>query len=223
MEKKERRIFKSTYGESFADNKFKVYLIFTIIHLVFTVIWITSILNAVENRQGVVFADPVFATLQPVDLTWPVFIAMHLITTIAIIVILPDAHYLCACVIGYSLVLNIRTITMFLTPFDPPMTIIPLDNPILIPLGVNSMHVRDLFFSGHTATMVFTFFATKIKWLKIATFIGTVLVAVGVLLQHVHYSIDVVVAPFVAYTCYRTTLIVHDKIFKDNRFLLKEK
>jgi len=37
------------------------------------------------------------------------------------------------------------------------------------------------------------------------------LVAVFVVWQHVHYVIDVAVAPFVAYACYRVVVLMQDR------------
>jgi len=65
------------------------------------------------------------------------------------------------------------------------------------------LNLKDLFFSGHTAAILLFFFAVtrkKQKWLML---ILSVIVAMGLLLQHVHYTIDVVVAPLFAWFCYR--------------------
>lgn len=57
---------------------------------------------------------------------------------------------------------------------------------------------KDLFFSGHTATLCL--FAIMFEDRPFKLFFGTMAVVVGVavLMQHVHYSIDVVVAPLAA-------------------------
>ncbi|MBU3745657.1 MAG: hypothetical protein FGM61_14135, partial [Sediminibacterium sp.] len=50
---------------------------------------------------------------------------------------------------------------------------------------------RDLFFSGHTATMIMIGLLLPRKWEKILAFTAAVLVGFFVLMQHIHYSIDV--------------------------------
>nr|WP_262898321.1 sphingomyelin synthase family protein [Hymenobacter siberiensis] len=62
--------------------------------------------------------------------------------------------------------------------------------------------VRDLFFSGHTATMVLlTLVGRGRSWRWV---LGLMSVAVGVLVlvQRVHYSYDVLAAPFFAGAAY---------------------
>jgi hypothetical protein len=54
---------------------------------------------------------------------------------------------------------------------------------------------KDLFFSGHTATMVFVcFFLPTTRERVIAITLSLLLVSL-LLIQHVHYSLDVAAAP----------------------------
>lgn len=73
---------------------------------------------------------------------------------------------------------------------------------------------KDLFFSGHTANIVLVGLLVDNLWLKrimmiIAGFVGTFLI-----IQHVHYSIDVLAAPFFAVLAYKTS------VFIVNRYML---
>ena len=69
---------------------------------------------------------------------------------------------------------------------------------------------NDLFFSGHTAYPFLAFLLFKeTKILKWIFLVGSILMAVTVLLMHVHYSIDVFAAFFIAHGTY----VVSDKIF----------
>nr|WP_262896007.1 sphingomyelin synthase family protein [Hymenobacter rubidus] len=62
--------------------------------------------------------------------------------------------------------------------------------------------VRDLFFSGHTATMMLLMLAGRGRTWRGA--LGLMMVAVGVLVlvQRVHYSYDVLAAPFFGWLAY---------------------
>jgi hypothetical protein len=54
---------------------------------------------------------------------------------------------------------------------------------------------KDLFFSGHTATMVFVcFFLPSGSERKVAIGLSLILVTL-LLVQHVHYSMDILAAP----------------------------
>ena len=48
-------------------------------------------------------------------------------------------------------------------------------------------------------------------WLKMAFFAATITAGICVVLQHVHYSIDVFVAPFFAYTGWRLGTVAHER------------
>jgi hypothetical protein len=61
--------------------------------------------------------------------------------------------------------------------------------------GENMPITKDLFFSGHTATMVFVcFFLPTTRERVIAITLSLLLVSL-LLIQHVHYSLDVAAAP----------------------------
>ncbi|MEB0249607.1 phosphatase PAP2-related protein, partial [Mucilaginibacter sp. 5B2] len=63
----------------------------------------------------------------------------------------------------------------------------------------NTVITRDLFFSGHTSTMVLIFLCLEKRNDKILGFICIVAVMVLLLVQHIHYTIDVVAAPILVY------------------------
>jgi membrane-associated phospholipid phosphatase len=71
-----------------------------------------------------------------------------------------------------------------------------------------------LFFSGHTANLALLAFMVDIKWLKYILGICTFIVAVLLLVQHVHYTIDVLVAPFAAYISYKLAKSTEQIIYK---------
>ena len=91
---------------------------------------------------------------------------------------------------------------MWSLPLDPPPTAIPLSDPLVEVLGTGKLLTRDLFFSGHTSFMFLMYLVCNTK-LRPFFLLSTLLVGVCVLLQHVHYTVDVLVAPFVAYGSFR--------------------
>ncbi len=71
---------------------------------------------------------------------------------------------------------------------------------------------NDLFFSGHTAYPYLGFLVfkeSKIRWVLLA---GSILMAITVLLMHVHYSIDVFAAYFITYGTYRLSDMIFNKL-----------
>lgn len=107
----------------------------------------------------------------------------------------------------------IRSLTLYFVPLQPPIDIIPLRDTFLEgSFYDNKVMVRDLFFSGHTANLALLFFLIEIKWFKMILGICTCIVAFLLLKQHVHYTIDVIAAPFFAYAAYRTAVFLTSRI-----------
>lgn len=98
---------------------------------------------------------------------------------------------------------------MYLTPFNAPENILVLNDPFVQLFGKGEILTKDLFFSGHTGTSFLLVLLVDNKKLKVVFLIATILVGSAVLLQHVHYTIDVFVAPFVAYSSYRIIKKLH--------------
>jgi len=101
---------------------------------------------------------------------------------------------------------------MYLTPFEAPEKIILLDDPFVQFFAKGDILTKDLFFSGHTGTLFLLFLLAENKTLKTIFLILTLMVGTAVLLQHVHYSIDVFVAPFVAYGSYKIIKKLHARL-----------
>jgi membrane-associated phospholipid phosphatase len=78
-----------------------------------------------------------------------------------------------------------------------------LKDPLVEFFTVSKPFTKDLFFSGHTATMFLMFLFVKGRFYKSVFLAGTVVLGLSVILQHVHYSIDVVTAPVFSYLAYR--------------------
>ena len=95
--------------------------------------------------------------------------------------------------LSYTLLLIFRMITMSLVPLKEPELIIYLQDPFLNNIIYPGEIDTDLFFSGHTALIMILFFLSK-KWV----FVVLAIVIGGLLIvQRVHYSIDVLAAfPF---------------------------
>jgi membrane-associated phospholipid phosphatase len=87
-----------------------------------------------------------------------------------------------------------------------------LNDPFVQFFGSGDVLTKDLFFSGHTATLFLLFLISEKKYLKIIFLLCTILVGIAVLLQHVHYTIDVLAAPFFAYASYKLAAVINEKI-----------
>ena len=94
--------------------------------------------------------------------------------------------------------------TLWLLPLEPPAALVVLHDPVMDHIFAVTTQpiVRDLFFSGHTATAALLGLAVRgLRW-RVVLALLTVAIGVLVLVQRVHYSYDVLAAPFFAYAAY---------------------
>ena len=182
---------------------FRVRLLLASVLLGAALLSLVTFLQWVERRSGVVVPDPVLAIVGPIDLTWPIFGLIYLSLITALIAFTGDPEGLTLAMLAYALTAGFRMAAMFLLPLDPPATAIPLQDPFVQLFGTGDVLMRDLFFSGHTSTLLLLTLATRNRRLRFLFACGTIGVALGVILHHAHYAVDVLVAPFVAYTAYR--------------------
>lgn len=180
----------------------KVELALTIILLLLILFFLTNFLNFVEERPGVVFTDPVLSLFNPVDLTWLTFALIYITLLTAVVSFSLKPERLLFAFQLYTLMVCVRIAAMYLLPLEPPATIIILNDPFVEFFGTGQTLTKDLFFSGHTATLFILFLVEEKKILRSVFLICTVVVAINVLIQHVHYTIDVFAAVFFTYTCY---------------------
>lgn len=189
-------------------------LIVTFLALAVILVTLSNFLNFVEARPGSVLVDPVLSIFHPIDLTWLTFGLIYISLIIAIISFALKPITLLFTIQLYSLMVLVRIAAMYLLPLEPPPTIIILNDPIVEFFGTGQTLTKDLFFSGHTATLFILFLVAQNKILKTFFLFCTILVAISVLLQHVHYTIDVFAAVFFTYACYITLKKI--KIKQDN-------
>jgi len=153
-----------------------------------------------ENRKANSFSDPVLRLFSPVDVSLFIFISTYFFGLIGLVLSFKKTALFLQLLQSFCIMMLLRMLCMYLFPLEPPVTIIPL-NDILLESSfyAGRPNLKDLFFSGHTATIFLFVFLFQNKFLKFFFLIGGVLVGAGILLQHVHYSIDVIVAPFASY------------------------
>jgi membrane-associated phospholipid phosphatase len=185
------------------DKRKRVELFLTVIILAAVLISFSQLLLYIEARRGIVLSDPILKLFSPIDLTWLTFALIYLSLIMAIIELVKTPHRLLLALQCYGLMIVIRALAMYLTPFEAPSTLLPLDDPFVQLFGEGNILEKDLFFSGHTATLFLLSLLMKKRNLKLFFLILTMLVGTSVILQHVHYSIDVFAAPFFAYSSYR--------------------
>ena len=163
----------------------------------------------VERRPGARLADPILALISPRDATWLVFGLIYVAILLTLADVWKRPRVLVVGVQAYALMIVLRMAAMYVTALDPPTDMIALSDPLIENLATGKLLTRDLFFSGHTSTVFLMFLIARDVRFKPVLLVCAVGVAAGVLLQHVHYTVDVIVAPLFAYASFRTVEWAH--------------
>ena len=191
-----------TWKEYFRKYKFHLFIILII--FIATLFVIYNVLHFIENRTGTVLNDPFLNLIPSLNVSVPLFLLTYFGTLFGIGYVLrkPDLTIITA--LTYILILWLRIACMYFTPLEPPDNIIPLRDFILESTFYSgNVNLKDLFFSGHTASMFLFFMVIPNKFIKGIYLFITFLVASLVLIQHAHYTIDVLVAPIMVWFAYQ--------------------
>ncbi|MCK5573310.1 MAG: hypothetical protein KAJ12_11150 [Bacteroidetes bacterium] len=196
-----------TWSTLLKQSGFRWDLIVTVVALVAVLSGLANFLQMIELRPGVVFDDPLLRLFSPRDLTWLTFAVIYIGLLAGVVLLSREPGLLLIALQSYIVMVVIRMIAMSLVPLDPPPTMIPLADPTVEYFGTGTLLTKDLFFSGHTSTLFLLFLVTHVRWQKVVFITCVAVVAACVLIQHVHYSIDVYAAPFFAYGAYRSVIL----------------
>ncbi len=203
---------KKTWREHLSDKNFRVRVGLTFFFLAVALFSLAKFLPYNETRPGFSMDDPFLDLFSPIKVTWLTFGLIYLGLIIAVTSLSFYPEKLLLAFQSYTVIALFRLATIYFLPLNAPAAIIPLRDPVVEFFGGGSTLLRDLFFSGHTSMMFLFFLISPNKTLKRIYLIATFLVAACVLVQHVHYTIDVITAPVFAYTGYRISLLVDSYI-----------
>ena len=161
-----------------------------------------SFFQYIENRKGAVLNDPVLHWIPTHDVYLFLFILVWSCAFLMLIAAVRSPSVFLTFLIAYTLLSLARMASIFLFPLEPPVGIVSLVDPLTNHFyGVNFI-TRDLFFSGHVSTGFLMYLCQEKKISKYFTLISCCLISILVLVQHIHYSVDVLFAFPIAYLCY---------------------
>jgi hypothetical protein len=179
--------------------------------LVVVLLSLARFLDYNEELSGFAFNDPLLILFSPIDVTWFTFGLIYISLLVALVSLSFYPEDFLIALQSYSLIFFFRFCTIFFLPLDAPSTTISLTDPFVEFFGGGETLHRDLFFSGHVATMFIFYLTSRNMILKKIFLVNTFLIAAAVLIQHVHYTVDIIAAPFFTYTSYRMALFVNNK------------
>ncbi len=171
--------------------------------------------DAIEARNGRSLTDPLLELIPPHNFSIAVFFLIWSSCILLVFRIWRDPLMLLVTLWAYNGVTLLRMACISLISLNPPSGLIPLADPITNLFYGAHYITHDLFFSGHTTTVFLIFLCLKKKTDRIYTLSASVLLGILLLVQHVHYTIDVLAAPVFTYAVYRLTL----KFIKPENYL----
>jgi hypothetical protein len=164
----------------------------------------------IELREGIVIetgAGPLLGA--PRDFSVPIFIFTYGSIVSAISTTVARPVLFLRLLTAYVLMQLIRCLVLLAVPLDPPSDILPLNDPLLESSFYNGrVNVKDLFFSGHVATIAVVALCARGKWTRILFWSVATLTAFMLAQQRVHYIIDVLSAPLFAWLAVKLAAVI---------------
>jgi hypothetical protein len=191
------------WKQAWSNTSFRLQFIVTVLIIIsfgFIFPWFFDFLEA---RDGPQLQDKILNFFPASDISWTIFFFLYTGMVIALFSLIKYPVQLLIAFETYALVTIMRMLSITLFPLNPPEGYIPLHEPFA-QLFVTDHRIisKDLFFSGHMATICSLLFALVNKRIKTIVLICVAGVALGVLIQRVHYTIDVLFAPAATFACY---------------------
>lgn len=158
----------------------------------------------IETRQGLVLNDYVLDRIRPHDVSIPIFIIIWSVAGLTIRRTFSDADLFIRLLWAYSFIFISRVFTISLVPLNPPRGLLELIDPLSnLFYGSGAPFItKDLFYSGHTSILVLMALCLKKPIERRLALLGAGTVGGLLLVQHVHYTVDVLAAPFFSYAAY---------------------
>jgi hypothetical protein len=196
-DKSVKEIWRNTWSLAYKRNQI---IWGTAINLVI-VFTLPIFFKHIEKRNGPVLNDWLLAQISPHNVSVAIFAVIWgmVLLTMYRALYNPYIYILYACSLIPILILRFTSIS--LVALDPPKGLIPLTDPLTGVFYGQALITKDLFFSGHTATLTLLFLCLEKRSDKIISACAILTVACLLIVQHIHYTVDILAAPIITYAC----------------------
>lgn len=209
---------KKKWRIAFDSSSYRKQLYLSLGSIIIILIFFPWFFQTIEERNGIVLNDWLLNQIPAYDVSLIIFICIWSSVLLIIIRALQNPDILITFLSTYVLLCLSRIISITLVPLEAPVGLIVLNDPLSnVFYGVKFI-TKDLFFSGHIATVFLMGLCLTNKKDKIFVFLTTLLVAILLLIQHVHYMIDITAAPIITYFLWRLVKKKLNKITAGNDF-----
>ncbi|HQU58843.1 MAG TPA: phosphatase PAP2-related protein, partial [Saprospiraceae bacterium] len=191
------------WGATLQQRKFRWVAVFFLCILLIMAGQMPAFFQYLQQRPGLVLNDFLLTVLPARDLSKFIFGLIYFSLAYIILRGVYSPVILLHFLIGYVVVLAVRVITLSLSPLEPPLGLVPLTDPGALFFYGGIEVTKDLFFSGHTATAFLIYLCLQERIEKAVALAAVIVLAVMLLIQHIHYTIDVLAAVPITYYCYQ--------------------
>lgn len=150
----------------------------------------------IQVREGKIWPDLILAQIPAANVSYLIFGIIYFSVIYLLIRLLAKPHQFLWFAWAFNMETLMRFTSIYFVALNPPQGLVGLHDPIakLFIYGDSLPITKDLFFSGHTATMVFVCYFLTGNERKIALILTGILACL-LLIQHVHYTWDILAAP----------------------------
>lgn len=195
----EQSLVVSLWKNNWQSSDYRKKFIIGLILISFILLSLPFFYQAIEQRNGIKFNDYLLQWLPAYDLSIFVFIIIWSMTLLTFSRFRKDPNIFLTFLWGFILINLSRFVSIGLIPLNAPEDLIPIQDPISNHFYGPKFITKDLFFSGHTAAMFLMFLCLKKRIDKALALLATIIIGIAMLLQHVHYTMDVIMAPVITY------------------------
>lgn len=200
-------LLKRNWEEALHDQNYKLESVFTFALSFAIIYFMPEFFQRIQLRSGSILNDPVLNYIPPFDVSGYIFFILYSSAFVTLGYLLYFPRTLLWGIQAYCILTLMRALTVYFIPLDPNPSLVPLTDPILNEAFYRGQAVtKDLFFSGHTATMFIMALVMPNRRIKLLLILGTVVLGALILVQHIHYTYDVFAAPFFAWA---SVYIIH--------------
>ena len=193
-------LFDLSWSSALESPAFRRKLLFASILFVAILLCFPYFFAFIQKRQtGVVLNDWLLSILPSVNVSYYIFAIIYVTVSFGIFRAAQSPQLFLLFLWSSILVSLSRMGTITLVPLAPPVGLVPLVDPVLIPFYRHTEITKDLFYSGHTGSVFLIYLILRRKREKRFALAATVAVGILLLIQHIHYFIDVIFAPFFVY------------------------
>lgn len=193
-----------SWSKAWQERRFRNKTIIALLLVAIILTLLPTFFAFIEKREGMVLQDYVLDAIPAIDVSIPTFVIIWSTVLLVFFRIYQNPRLFLVVAYGFILMCLARVLTISMLPLNPPAGLIVLKDPIAnIAYGGNGIFItKDLFYSGHTGNMFLFFLCLERKWDKIFALTASFLVGILVMIQHIHYSIDVIAAFIFTYFIY---------------------